>query len=211
MLHVPQPCLLGVIPEGGQGGRVRPALGRGAGIHGVRGASGGVRVRGPGLSPDFRPRAPPSPRLFTLRNHSSGGGGAAGMRRAGWNGGGLGAPPRPDESTSRAPAPSANPGAPYRRSLGCLGRRRGTQGGLGKKKRGRSEGCGAAWGRRGPLRGRCGPAVPRAIVLLCQNSVPPLRIPSPRFPPPARSRPLLHFSRRPAASSGARRTAGWSP
>ena len=43
------------------------------------------------------------------------------MRRAGWNGGGFGAPPRPDESTSSAPAPSAHPGAPYRRSLGAWG------------------------------------------------------------------------------------------
>ena len=49
----------GVIPEGGQAGRVRPASGSGAGIHGIRGASGDVRVRGPGFPSDLRPRAPP--------------------------------------------------------------------------------------------------------------------------------------------------------
>ena len=52
------------------GGRARPASGRGAGMHGVRGTSGDVRVLGPGFLPDLRPRAPPSPRLSTLRNHT---------------------------------------------------------------------------------------------------------------------------------------------
>ena len=39
-------------------------------MHGVRGASGGVPARGPVFPPNLRPRAPPSPRLFSLRNHS---------------------------------------------------------------------------------------------------------------------------------------------
>ena len=43
-------------------GRVRPASGGGkGGIHGFRGASGGVPARGPGVSPDLCPRARPSP------------------------------------------------------------------------------------------------------------------------------------------------------
>ena len=41
-------------------GRARPASGRWGGIHGFRGASGDVRVLGPGFPPDLRPpRAPP--------------------------------------------------------------------------------------------------------------------------------------------------------
>ena len=38
---------------------MRPASGKGAGIHGVRGASGGVRVRGPGFPPTSAPVRPP--------------------------------------------------------------------------------------------------------------------------------------------------------
>ena len=44
---------------------------RGGGRYGVRDASGGVPVRGPGISPDLCPRARPSPPVFTLRKHSS--------------------------------------------------------------------------------------------------------------------------------------------
>ena len=58
-------------PEGEQRGRVRRACGEGGGIHGVRGALGGVLARGPGLSPDICPRARPSPPVFTLRKHST--------------------------------------------------------------------------------------------------------------------------------------------
>ena len=39
-------------------------------MHGVRGASGDGRVLGPGFPPGLRPRAPTSPRLFSLRNHT---------------------------------------------------------------------------------------------------------------------------------------------
>ena len=89
ILHLPPPCAAagwratirrkgghpvtgratGVIPEGGQGGRVRPASGRGAGMHGVRGCLG--RRTGPGtwLPPRSPPpRAPLAPLLFSLRN-----------------------------------------------------------------------------------------------------------------------------------------------
>ena len=62
-------------PEGEQrGGECGAPRGRGGGRHGVRGASGGVPARGPGLSPDFCPRAPHSPPVFTLRKHSMEGG-----------------------------------------------------------------------------------------------------------------------------------------
>ena len=40
---------------------------RGGGIHGFRGASGGVPARRPGFSQKFAPRARPSPPLFTLQ------------------------------------------------------------------------------------------------------------------------------------------------
>ena len=66
------PPLSGVIPEGGQAGRVRPASGSGAGIHGIRGASGDVRVRGPGFPSDLRPRAPPlAPLVHHPESHFS--------------------------------------------------------------------------------------------------------------------------------------------
>ena len=43
-----------------------------AGIHGVRGTSGNVRVLGPGFPPRSPPpRAPLAPSLSTLRNHST--------------------------------------------------------------------------------------------------------------------------------------------
>ena len=68
-------CGSRVLPEGGQRGRVRRASGGGkGGTHGVRGTSGGVPARGPGLSPDICPRAPHSPPVFTLRKHSMEGG-----------------------------------------------------------------------------------------------------------------------------------------
>ena len=56
-----------LLPEDRRG-RERPASGKGAGIHGVRGASEDVRILGPGFTPDLRPCAPPSfsPRLFSL-------------------------------------------------------------------------------------------------------------------------------------------------
>ena len=41
-------------------------------MHGVRGDSGGLPARGPGFPPDLCPRARPSPRVFTLRKHSTG-------------------------------------------------------------------------------------------------------------------------------------------
>ena len=43
------------------GGECGAPRGRGGGIHGVKGASGGVPARGPGFSPDICPRAPPCP------------------------------------------------------------------------------------------------------------------------------------------------------
>ena len=55
-----------VSPEGGQGGRVRPASGRGPEFTASEGASGDVLARGPGFPPDLRPCAPPSPRLVSL-------------------------------------------------------------------------------------------------------------------------------------------------
>ena len=66
---VPDQLRRGVIPEGEQAGASAARLGGGGGgIHGFKGASGGVPARGPGISPDICPRAPPSPRLFSLRN-----------------------------------------------------------------------------------------------------------------------------------------------
>ena len=55
------------VNSGGECGAPR---GRGAGIHGVRGDSGGVSAREPGISPDFCPCARPSPPVFTVRKHS---------------------------------------------------------------------------------------------------------------------------------------------
>ena len=57
------------VDSGGECGAPR-GEGRG-GRHGVRGASGGVPARGPGLSPNLCLRARPSPPVFTLRKHSS--------------------------------------------------------------------------------------------------------------------------------------------
>ena len=54
------------------GGECGAPRGRGAGIHGIRGDSGGVPARGPGFSSDLCPRARPSPPVFTLRKHSTG-------------------------------------------------------------------------------------------------------------------------------------------
>ena len=56
------------VDSGGECGAPR---GRGAGIHGIRGSSGGIPARGPGFSPDLCPRARPSPPVFTLRKHST--------------------------------------------------------------------------------------------------------------------------------------------
>jgi len=59
-----------LLLEGEQGGASTAGLeGRGARVHGFRGASGGVPARGPGVSPDLSPRAPPSPPVFTLPKH----------------------------------------------------------------------------------------------------------------------------------------------
>ena len=55
------------VNSGGECGAPR---GRGAGIHGVRGDSGGVSARRPGFSQISAPRARPSPPVFTLRKHS---------------------------------------------------------------------------------------------------------------------------------------------
>ena len=86
---VPGPRLpRGVIPEGENRGRVRPASGRGAGMHGVGGCLG--RRTGPGtwLSPPiFAPPRPPRP-ACSLRNHSArprerGGGGVPGQGEPG--------------------------------------------------------------------------------------------------------------------------------
>ena len=51
------------VNSGGECGGPRGRRGR---MHGVRGASGGVPARGPGVSPDLCPRARPSPPVFTL-------------------------------------------------------------------------------------------------------------------------------------------------
>ena len=57
--HPPEECFQRRVDSGGECGAPR---GRGAGIHGVRGASGGVPARGPGVSPDLcPPRAPLAP------------------------------------------------------------------------------------------------------------------------------------------------------
>ena len=71
----PTGCLVqgskGVIPEGGQAGRVRPASGLGGRDSRRQGVPReDVRVLGPGFPPGLRSRAPTSPRLFSLRNHS---------------------------------------------------------------------------------------------------------------------------------------------
>ena len=42
-------------------------------MHGVRGDSGGVSARGPGVSQISAPRARPSPPVFTLGKHSTAG------------------------------------------------------------------------------------------------------------------------------------------
>ena len=59
----PWPWPSGVFPEGGNsGGECGAPWGRGGEMHGVRGASGGVPARGPGVSPDLcPPRAPLAP------------------------------------------------------------------------------------------------------------------------------------------------------
>ena len=60
----------GVIPEGGQRGRVRPASGKGARKTRRQGVPREDVRTGPGTW--LSPRSPPpSPRLFTLRNHST--------------------------------------------------------------------------------------------------------------------------------------------
>ena len=53
------------------GGEFGAPRGRTGGIHGVRGASGGVPARGPGFSLIYGPPARPSPPVFTLRKHST--------------------------------------------------------------------------------------------------------------------------------------------
>ena len=65
-------CHRGVFREGENRGRVRPASGRGAGMHRVRGASGDVLARGPGFPPDLSPVRPPRPRFPPSRNTSCG-------------------------------------------------------------------------------------------------------------------------------------------
>ena len=108
--HTPPASLdrQGVIPEGGQGGRVRPASGEGGGgIHGVRGCLG--RIPGPGtwLSPRSPPtRAPLAPLVLPPESLPNKNRGAAG---ASW------APPPPPP-----PGPHPPPG-------GCWGAPRGAR------------------------------------------------------------------------------------
>ena len=52
--------LIGVFREGENRGRVRPASGRGGGMHRVRGTSGDALARGTGLPPDLSPRNTPA-------------------------------------------------------------------------------------------------------------------------------------------------------
>ena len=49
-------------------GEPGPPRGEGGGMHGTRGTSGGVRARGPGLSPVVQPPARP---LFTINGNNS--------------------------------------------------------------------------------------------------------------------------------------------
>ena len=72
------PCLafIGLFPEGEKRGECGAPRGRGGGIHGVRGVSGGVPARGPGGSPDLcPPRAALAPCFhppaFFTRNSAS--------------------------------------------------------------------------------------------------------------------------------------------
>ena len=57
LLRRKESSFTGVFPEGECGA----PRGRGGGIHGVQGASGGVPARRPCISPDLCPRARPSP------------------------------------------------------------------------------------------------------------------------------------------------------
>ena len=74
-------CVKWRVNSGGECGAPR---GRGGGRHGVRGSSGGVPARGPGVSPDLCPRARPSPPVFhppeTLQSSSVSASGAPPQR-----------------------------------------------------------------------------------------------------------------------------------
>ena len=99
------------VNSGGECGAPR---GKGAGIHGIRGASGGVPARGPGSSQISAPRARPSPPVFTLRKHSTGGqelpstSHPGGTSRVKGGGGARSERPVPENPASRRPHPQTN-------------------------------------------------------------------------------------------------------
>ena len=122
----------GVLSGGWTGGASAARIGgRGAGIHGFRGASGDVRVRGPGFPPDLRPRAPPlAPLVQSLSKAGSlrsSAGLSRGLRRrprAGRARGGSGnaQPNKLNEAWSRASSPPAGPSDPRPARAGRQGR-----------------------------------------------------------------------------------------